>query len=57
MMSEVRVGEAGEGEKIVHTQQQAPADRTLIFLNDPRVDACLVVHVHARQQPDFIAFG
>ena len=57
MMSEVRVGEAGEGKKIVHTQQQAPADRTLIFLNDPRVDACLVVHVHAGQQPDFIAFG
>ena len=53
-MSEVR---EGGGEKIVHMQEQAPADRALIFFNDPRVDACLVVHVHARQQPDFIACG
>ena len=34
-----------------------PAHRTLILLHEPGVDALLVMHVHARQQPHFFTFG
>ena len=34
-----------------------PADWTLVLLLEPGVDALLVMHVHARQQPHFFTFG
>lgn len=37
-------------------KKAAPADRALIFLYEPGIDALLVMHVHAWQQPHFIAF-
>jgi hypothetical protein len=37
-------------------RKAAPADRALIFLYEPGIDALLVMHVHAWQQPHFIAF-
>jgi hypothetical protein len=35
----------------------APADRALIFLPEPGIDALLVMHMHAGKQPHLIAFA
>ncbi len=37
-------------------KRAAPAYRALIFLYEPGIDALLVMHVHAWQEPHFIAF-